>query len=88
MRIEGHIDLAEKWDGHWPGGAGGEVDWKGRARRAEAEREAARAFAYSSANRLDAEVLGLERELAAMTGSRSWRLAAPLRWINRMRRRR
>ena len=46
---------------------GGEVDWKRRARRAEAEREAARTVAYSSANRLDAEVLALERELAAMT---------------------
>ena len=59
-----------------------------RARRAEAEREAARTFAYSSANRLDAEVLALEREMAAMTGSPSWRLTAPLRWINRVRRRR
>ena len=61
------------------------TDWKRRARRAEAEREAARTFAYSSANRLDAEVLALEREMAAMTDSPSWRLTAPLRWINRVR---
>jgi hypothetical protein len=84
--VEGHIRLAEKWDGRWPG-RDAEVDWKRRARRAEAEREAARTFAYSSANRLDAEVLALEREMAAMTESPPWRLTAPLRWINRVRRR-
>jgi hypothetical protein len=84
--LEGHVDLAEKWDGRWPGHAGGEVDWKRRARRAEAEREAARTVAYSSANRLDAEILALERELEAMTDSPSWRLTAPLRRLNRVRR--
>ncbi len=84
--VEGHIRLAEKWDGRWPGHDAA-VDWKRRARRAEAEREAARTFAYSSANRLDAEVLALEREMTAMTASPSWRLTAPLRWINRVRRR-
>ena len=45
--VEAHIDLAEKWDGRWPGREP-EADWKGRARRAEAEREAARTFAYSA----------------------------------------
>jgi hypothetical protein len=85
--VEGHIRLAEKWDGRWPGREP-EADWRRRARRAEAEREAARTFAYSSANRLDAEVRALEREMAAMTGSPSWRVTAPLRLINRVRRRR
>jgi glycosyl transferase family 2 len=84
--VEGHIDLAEKWDGRWPGREP-EAEWKRRARRAEAEREAARTFAYSSANRLDAEVRALESEMAAMTGSPSWRVTAPLRWVNRVRRR-
>jgi hypothetical protein len=83
--IEGHIDVAGKWDGRWPGRSA-ESDWRRRARRAEAEREAARTVAYSSALRLDAEVLALERELAEMTGSRSWRVTAPLRWLNRVRR--
>jgi hypothetical protein len=84
--IEGHIDVAEKWDARWPGRAAEETDWRRRARRAEAEREAARTVAYSSALRLDAEVLMLERELAEMTDSPSWRLTAPLRWLNRARR--
>jgi hypothetical protein len=85
--VEGHIQLAEKWDGRWPGREP-ETDWRARARRAEAEREAARTFAYSSANRLDAEVLALEREMTAMTESPSWRLTRPLRTLNRVRRRR
>jgi hypothetical protein len=46
--VEAHIRLAEKWDGRWPGRAGEPVDWKRRARRAEAEREAARTMAYSA----------------------------------------
>jgi hypothetical protein len=85
--VEGHIQLADKWDGRWPGREDEEVDWRRRARRAEAEREAARTVAYSSALQLDAQVLALERELAAMTDSRSWRLTAPLRWANRVRKR-
>jgi hypothetical protein len=71
-----------------PGGAAEERDWKRRARRAEAEREAARTLAYSNTSRVDARVKPLERELAAMTSSRSWRITAPLRRLNRMRQRR
>ena len=85
--IEGHIKVAEHWDGRWPGRDGGPVDWKRRARRAEAEREAARTMAYSNALRVDAEVLALEREMTEMTDSLSWRVTAPLRRLNRMRRR-
>jgi hypothetical protein len=85
--VEGHIQFAGKWEGRWPGREGEEIDWRRRARRAEAEREAARTLAYSSALQLDAQVRALERELAAMTESPSWRVTAPLRWINRVRRR-
>jgi hypothetical protein len=82
--IEGHIRAADKWDGGIGTEPGG--DWKARARRAEAERDAARTVAYSNRSRVDARVLALERELEAMTTSRSWRLTAPLRALNRMRR--
>ena len=85
--VEGHIKLADKWDGRWPGRSGEPVDWKRRARRAEAEREAARTMAYSNTLRVDAEVLALERAMAEMTESLSWRVTAPLRGLNRLRRR-
>jgi hypothetical protein len=84
--VEAHIRLAEKWDGRVPGGAGPTVDWKARARRAEAEREAARAIAYSNALELDARVLPLERAMAEATQSVSWRITEPLRALNRLRR--
>jgi len=84
--IEGHIRMAEKWDGRIPGTEPADADWKRRARRAEAERDAARTVAYSNRSRVDARVLGRERELEAMTASRSWRLTEPLRHLNRLRR--
>jgi hypothetical protein len=83
--VEAHIQLAQKWDGRLSGGE--EEDWKHRARRAEAEREAARAIAYSNALGSDARVLELERALAEATGSLSWRVTRPLREFNLWRRR-
>jgi hypothetical protein len=85
--IEAHIDVAEKWDGRMPGAPRGEQDWRARARRAEAERDAARAQSYSATVLLDARLLPLERELDAMTSTLAWRLTAPLRRLNRLRRR-
>ena len=81
--VEGHIHaaLADAPPEDDPG-------WKARARRAEAEREAARTLAYSNELRSDAEVLGLQRELDAMAASPWWRATAPLRAVNRVRRRR
>jgi hypothetical protein len=79
--VEGHIAMAEKWERDTG------QDWMARARRAEAERDAARTVSYSRATRVDAEVKPLERELEAMTSSRSWRVTAPLRALNRWRRR-
>jgi hypothetical protein len=80
--VEAHIRMAEKWN------PGGEQDWKARARRAEAERDAARTLSYSAATRVDASVEPLERELEAMTSTLAWRVTAPLRALNRRRRRR
>ena len=86
--VEGHIRMAEKWDGRFPGEPAEDIDWKARARRAEAEREVARTMAYSATMRADARVQPLEDELAAMTDSAAWRATAPLRALNRLRRRR
>jgi hypothetical protein len=63
-----------------------EQGWKRRTRRAEAEREAARAFAFSKSLKIDAHVLELERELEIKTDTLSWRLTAPLRAVNHLRR--
>jgi hypothetical protein len=78
--VEAHIALAPRLDRERTG------DWKARARRAEAERDAARTLAYSNRLRVDANVAGLEAELAAATGSLAWRVTAPLRRLNRLRR--
>ena len=84
---EGHLGLAEKWDGRLPGAPPRPEDWKQRARLAEAEREAARAQAYSVFSRREAQLVPLERELTAMTETTGWKLTAPLRQLNALRRR-
>jgi GT2 family glycosyltransferase len=76
---EAHIAFARKWEVPTP-------DWKARARRAEAEREASRAIAYFRRLGFDARVDALERELAAATSTFSWRLTKPLRRLNQWRR--
>ena len=82
--VEGHISVARKWARE----SGEEVDWQRRARRAEAEREAARAQTYFQRLGYDARVEALERELAEATETLSWRLTRPLRTFNHWRRQR
>lgn len=85
--VEAHIAIARKWSGALDGaGAEPAGGWHARARRAEAEREAARALAYSRRLANDARVEGLERELQALTDTPSWRLTRPLRQLNLWRR--
>ncbi len=84
--VQAHIHIAEKWSETLDDGGVDEIPWKQRARRAEAAREVARAYAVSNALILDARVLELERALTEKTGSPSWRLTAPLRALNRARR--
>jgi hypothetical protein len=83
--VEAHIQLARKWEGRWPGAEPEERDWKERARRAEAEREAARAEAVSGELLVDARVEQLEKELEEVTDSLPWRLTEPLRRLNKVR---
>jgi hypothetical protein len=86
--IEAHVRLAEKWDGRLPGAPPRPADWKERARRAEAERDAAQTQVFSSYSRREARLQPLERELEAMTGTLGWRLTEPLRLLNALRKRR
>jgi hypothetical protein len=81
--IDAHVRLAEKWDGRMPGVGSAPGTWEERARRAEAERDAARAIAHTKKLELQARRLQLERALSEARGSISWRLTAPLRRLGR-----
>jgi hypothetical protein len=86
--LAAHMRIAEKWDGRVPGAESAGSDWRQRARRAEAEAALARTQAVAAMLHADARKLQLERELATVTGSRSWRLTAPLRRLAGLRSRR
>lgn len=77
--VEAHVAVAAKWTTD-------DVDWKARARRAEARREASRTVAYSNLSVREIRVAALEAELEAITETPSWRLTAPLRTLNARRR--
>jgi hypothetical protein len=79
--LAAHMRVAEKWDE-----SNGDSDWHQRARRAEAEASLARTQAVAAMLHADAEKLRLERELAEVAESTSWRLTKPLRWLNTARR--
>jgi hypothetical protein len=77
--IEAHVQMADRT-------APEDVDWKARARRAEAESEAARALAYAEQLVWDSRADAAERALEELTSTLSWRLTRPLRELNRRRR--
>jgi hypothetical protein len=81
--VQEQLRFTSRWDR-----ANGATDWRARARRAEAEREAARIQGYFEALILERQVERLEREFAEATGTAGWRLTAPLRRLNHARRQR
>jgi hypothetical protein len=90
--IDAHMRMAEKWEGRMPGiglpnwGATAS-DWKARARQAEAEAGATRLERVSVQLQGEARERQLKAEVDEMTSSISWRLTAPLRWLNAAQRR-
>jgi hypothetical protein len=87
--LEAHVQLAAKWEGQpiWQGQAPRErADERTRARRAEAQAEAARSVSYSRRLAIDAHVADLQRTVDEAAGSLSWRVTRPLRELNQMRR--
>ncbi len=95
--VESHIAVARKWGerltrqpdaGEAGDGADAEDRVRQRARRAEAERECARAVAYFKQLGYEARVEALQRSLREATGTPAWRLTEPLRRINQWRRER
>lgn len=79
---EAYALAAEKWDGRTPERAEGEIDWKRRARRAEAEAAAARLRAASRLLQIYADAQAHEERLSEITNSLSWRVSEPLRRLN------
>jgi Glycosyltransferase like family len=84
--IDAHMRVAEKWGGRMPRIADAPGTWRERALRAEAERDAARADARSTAFKIDAHAAMLEHALIETRESISWRITAPLRLLRRGRR--
>jgi hypothetical protein len=82
--IAAHMNVAEKWHGRLPEVGAGPGTWEERARRAHAERDAARVTDYTNALNFEARVRQLEFALAETTQSISWRITAPLRWLQRL----
>lgn len=78
--IASHRRLAEKWFVTDEG----EEEWRRRARRAEAEREAARIDGAFLVLRRNARIELLEERLTELEGSLGWRLTRPLRRLNQL----
>ena len=80
--LEAHVQLASKWEGQppWDGaGTTPDADERMRARRAEAQAEAARSVSYARRLAIDAHVAELQRTVDEAAGSLSWRATRPLR---------
>jgi hypothetical protein len=84
---EAHVRVARKWDGRMPGVGVAGGAWEDRARRAEAQAEAARAAAVSKQLQYDAREREHRRIVEEMTQSIGWRITEPLRRANHWRRR-
>ncbi len=80
--IQAHVAVADKWDGRM-GISAGPGDWRERALRAQAERDAAKTLAYTSILEGTAELAQVQRGLDEARASISWRITAPLRWLSR-----
>jgi hypothetical protein len=79
--IDAHVRVADKWDGVMPGIGTGPGSWEDRALRAEAMRDAARLADHANGLKFEAQVRELEHAMEEMTHSISWRITAPLRWL-------
>ncbi len=77
--IDAHVAIAAKWHGRMPDVGAAAGTWLQRARRAEAERDAARLVDHINQLKFEARVRELQQILAETTGSISWRITQPLR---------
>lgn len=79
--MQAHVDFAAKWS-EWQRARGESDDPRLRARRMEAERDAARSMMYFKRLTYEARIEALESKLSQYEESTSWRLTQPLRRIN------
>lgn len=77
--IEANVKVVRKWYGRMPRVGTGPGTWKERARRAEAERDLARAVGHANVLEGRAMLHDLERAIKSARESVGWRLTAPLR---------
>jgi hypothetical protein len=85
---QAHVAIAEKWEGRMPGIgrpnlAIDDLDWKRRARLAEAEAGATRLERVSTLMKAQARERQLQAEIDVMTSSIGWKLTKPLRIGNK-----
>ena len=83
--ISAHVQVAEKWAGRMPQVGVNPGTWEARARRAEAERDAALLVDHANFLKLEAQMREIEGILDEATHSLSWRITAPLRWLSQAR---
>jgi hypothetical protein len=81
--ITAHMKVAEKWEGRFAAVGTGPGSWEERGLRAEAGRDAARVLDHSNTLDFEAHARELERALAELTDSISWRITSPLRRVTR-----
>lgn len=83
---QAHAAIAEKWGGKMPDIGVAPGDWPTRARQAEADAAVTRARAIAKQLKIEARAVQYDAELSILRSSLGWKLTAPLRGVQAVRR--